>query len=176
VLIAVWELVGEPCGKYLAAMMEDSLRRLTRHGELVKLTDRLSPQVWDELVAMSPATIDRYLAPTKAARYPEAKSATRASNTLRSQIKVRRAGDKIEARPGFFEIDLVAHCGHTLAGEFLWTLTATSCASNTPAGGRPFETILYKNVGLSWLEAVDSVCIYAELKFIRNEDAADTDS
>src|SRR5664280_2386536 len=27
--------------------------------------------------------------------------------------------------PGFFEIDLVAHCGHTLKGEHAWTLTAT---------------------------------------------------
>ncbi|MES2094576.1 MAG: DDE-type integrase/transposase/recombinase [Actinomycetota bacterium] len=125
VLIEVWTFLGEPCGKYLAAIMEDSLSRLVRHGELKRVADRLSDQVWDELMAMSPATIDRYLAPTRATRYPEAKSATRAGDTLRSQIKVRRAGDELEQRPGFLEIDLVAHCGHTLKGEFLWTLTAT---------------------------------------------------
>ncbi|MGK2964818.1 MAG: integrase catalytic domain-containing protein [Tepidiformaceae bacterium] len=125
VLIEVWTLVGEPCGKYFSAIMEDSLTRLVRHGELKRVSDRLTDQVWDELIAMSPATIDRYLAPTRAARYPEAKSATRAGNTLRSQIKVRKAGDEMEQRPGFLEIDLVAHCGHTLKGEFLWTLTAT---------------------------------------------------
>ena len=28
-------------------------------------------------------------------------------------------------RPGFFGVDLVAHCGHTLKGEHAWTLTAT---------------------------------------------------
>jgi hypothetical protein len=27
--------------------------------------------------------------------------------------------------PGFLELDTVAHCGHTLKGEFLRTLTAT---------------------------------------------------
>ena len=27
--------------------------------------------------------------------------------------------------PGFFEIDLVAHWGHSLKGEHAWTLTAT---------------------------------------------------
>ncbi len=125
VLIEVWALVGEPCGKYFAAIMEDCLTRLVRHGELKRVAARLTDQVWDELVAMSPATIDRYLAPTRATRYPEAKSATRAGNTLRSQIKVRQAGDEMEQAPGFLEIDLVAHCGHTLKGEFLWTLTAT---------------------------------------------------
>lgn len=31
----------------------------------------------------------------------------------------------MEQAPGFFEIDLVAHCGHTLKGEHAWTLTAT---------------------------------------------------
>lgn len=125
VLIEVWTLVGEPCGKYFAAIMEDCLTRLVRHGELKRVVARLTDQVWDELVAMSPATIDRYLAPTRATRYPEAKSATRTGNTLRSQIKIRQAGDEIEQYPGFLEIDLVAHCGHTLKDEFLWTLTAT---------------------------------------------------
>lgn len=33
--------------------------------------------------------------------------------------------DEVEQAPGFFEIDLVAHCGHTLKGEHAWTLTAT---------------------------------------------------
>jgi len=33
--------------------------------------------------------------------------------------------DEMEKAPGFFEIDLVAHCGHTLKGEHAWTLTAT---------------------------------------------------
>jgi len=38
---------------------------------------------------------------------------------------VRQAMDKMEQAPGFFEIDLVAHCGHSLKGEHAWTLTAT---------------------------------------------------
>jgi transposase InsO family protein len=33
--------------------------------------------------------------------------------------------DEMEKVPGFFEIDLVAHCGHSLKGEHAWTLTAT---------------------------------------------------
>lgn len=90
-----------------------------------KVADRLSAQVREQLVTMSPATIDRLLKPTKEARYPAAKSATRPGATLRSSIVARRALDKMEQAPGFFEIDLVAHCGHTLRGEHAWTLTAT---------------------------------------------------
>ncbi len=85
----------------------------------------LTAAVRQQLVTMSPATIDRMLKPTKDARYPAAKSATRPGATLRSSIVVRKAMDAMEKAPGFFEIDLVAHCGHTLKGEHAWTLTAT---------------------------------------------------
>ena len=79
----------------------------------------------EQLLAISPATIDRMLRPTKDARYPAAKSATRPGAALRSSIGVRQAMDEMEQAPGFFEIDLVAHSGHTLKGEHAWTLTAT---------------------------------------------------
>jgi hypothetical protein len=38
---------------------------LERHGELVRGQDRYSPAVRAELLAMSAASIDRYLAPAK---------------------------------------------------------------------------------------------------------------
>ena len=125
VLIEVWTLIGQPCGKYLAPIMAPTVAQLEAFGELGKVADRLSSAVREQLVAMSPATIDRLLKPTKQARYPAAKSATRPGATLRSSIVVRRAMDKMEQAPGFFEIDLVAHCGHSLKGEHAWTLTAT---------------------------------------------------
>ncbi len=74
VLEQVWTLSGEPCGKYLAPVMGDTVERLLRFRELGKVADRVSDQVLAEVQAMSPATIDRYLAPVKAARYPQAKS------------------------------------------------------------------------------------------------------
>lgn len=125
VLIEVWTLIGEPCGKYLAPIMGSTLAQLEAFGELDHLAHRLTGPVREQLVTMSPATIDRMLAPTKSARYPAAKSATRPGATLRSSIGVRQAMDEMEQVPGFFEIDLVAHCGHTLKGEHAWTLTVT---------------------------------------------------
>lgn len=125
VLIEVWTLIGEPCGKYLAPIMADTLSQLEAFGELDQVSNRLTETVRTQLVAMSPATIDRMLKPTKSARYPAAKSATRPGATLRSSIGVRQAMDEMEQAPGFFEIDLVAHCGHSLKGEHAWTLTVT---------------------------------------------------
>src|SRR5664280_286419 len=121
VLIEVWTLIGQPCGKYLAPIMAPTVAQLEAFGELGKVADRLSAEVREQLAA----TIDRLLKPTKEARYPAAKSTTRPGATLRSSIVVRRAMDKMEQAPGFFEIDLVAACGHSLKGEHAWTLTAT---------------------------------------------------
>ena len=125
VLIEVWTLIGEPCGKYLAPIMAATVAQLEAFGEVDQVAGRLTAAVREQLVTMSPATIDRMLKPTKDARFPTAKSATRPGATLRSSIVVRQAMDAMEKAPGFFEIDLVAHCGHTLKGEHAWTLTAT---------------------------------------------------
>jgi hypothetical protein len=90
VLIEVWTLVGSPCGKYLAPIMAATLDALVSFGELGKVADRYSEHVRAQLLVMSPATIDRLLKPTRDARYPGAKSATRPGATLRSSIGVRQ--------------------------------------------------------------------------------------
>lgn len=66
VLQKVWAASGGQCGKYLAASMRIQLDGLERHGELAFGRDRYSPAVREELLEMSAATIDRYLAPAKA--------------------------------------------------------------------------------------------------------------
>ena len=116
VLQKVWAASGGQCGKYLAASMRTQLDGLERHGELAFGVDRYSPAVRAELLAMSAASIDRYL---------KGASTTKPSPLLRSSIKIRKAGDEVEAEPGFFEGDTVAHCGPTLKGEFARTLNLT---------------------------------------------------
>jgi len=101
------------------------LAALEHHGELVDGQDRYSPGVRAELLAMSSATIDRYLRGAKARDQITGKSTTTASALLRSSIKIRKATDEVEASPGFFEGDTVAHCGPTLKGEFSRTLNLT---------------------------------------------------
>src|SRR5665811_495559 len=125
VLQRVWAASGGQCGKYLAASMRLQLDGLERHGELVDGVDRYSPLVRAELLAMSAASIDRYLAGAKATDQIKGVSTTKPSPLLRSSIKIRKAGDEVEAEPGFFEGDTVAHCGPTLKGEFARTLNLT---------------------------------------------------
>src|SRR5262249_55634889 len=95
-----WGASGRPRGRYLAASMGLQLDALERHGELVDGQDRYSPDVRAELLAMSSATIDRYLRGAKARDQITGKSTTKASPLLRSAIKIRKANDEVEAVRG----------------------------------------------------------------------------
>ena len=125
VLQRVWAASGGLCGKYLAASMATQLDGLERHGELAFGVDRYSVAVRAGLLSMSAASIDRFLKPAKATDQVRGVATTKPSPLLRSSIKVRRAGDEVEAEPGFFEGDTVAHCGPTLKGEFARTVNLT---------------------------------------------------
>ncbi len=126
VLQRVWAASGGQCGRYLVASMCVQLDLLESHGELTFGVDRHSEAVRAEVLAMSSASIDRYLKPAKASdQIRGVSTTTRPSLLLRSSIKIRKVGDEVEAEPGFFEGDTVAHCGPTLKGEFARTLNLT---------------------------------------------------
>ena len=125
VLQKVWSTSGGSCGQYLAVAMADWLDAMEAEGSLVPGVDRYSLEVRTELEAMSPATIDRYLAPARAKDPIRGKTATKPGTMLRNSITIRKAGDEVEAEPGFFEIDTVAHCGPTLKGEYARSVNFT---------------------------------------------------
>jgi Integrase core domain len=56
-------------------------------------------------------------------------STTRSGTLLKKQIPVRTFQDWNEAKPGFMEADLVAHCGTHADGSYLYTLTLTDIAT-----------------------------------------------
>lgn len=151
VLQQVWAASGGQCGKYLAASMRIQLDGLERHGELVPGQDRYGAPVRAELLAMSPATIDRYLAPTKAKDAIGGVSTTKPSPLLRSSIAIRKAGDEVEDEPGFFEGDTVAHCGPTLRGEFARTVNLTDVRT-----GWVFTRSVRNNANTHILSALDA--------------------
>src|SRR5664279_2771248 len=136
VLQRVWAASGGQCGKYLAASMRTQLDGLERHGELTFGVDRYSQAVREELLSMSAASIDRYLKPTKSADQIRGRSTTKPSPLLRSSIKIRKSTDEVEASPGFFEGDTVAHCGPTLKGEFA-RMTSPCDDGGSEVGGPP---------------------------------------
>jgi hypothetical protein len=79
---------------------------------------------------MSAATLDRALRPTREqATKRRGVSTTRAGTWLKQQIAIRTFADWTDARPGFLEMDLVAHCGWSGAGQFLYTLSLVDVAT-----------------------------------------------
>lgn len=105
--------------------MPEWLDAMEAEGSLVDGRDRYCDSVRAELMSMSAATIDRYLAPARARDPIRGKTTTRPGHLLRQSIQVRRAGDEVEAEPGFFEVDTVAHCGPTVKGEYARSVNFT---------------------------------------------------
>ena len=95
---------------------------MERHGHLA-----LEPNVRQLLLAASPATIDRLLAPARgtAGHRRKRKPTTKSSR----EIPVRTFADWNEPAPGFLEVDFVAHGGDSMQGTFLWSLVATDVCS-----------------------------------------------
>ncbi len=125
VLAKVWAWTGGMSGKYLAVSMRLTLDLLESHGECVIDQSGYSTGVRQELLSMSAATMDRYLAPARRKNTLRGFAATTAGPLLRNSITVRRAGDEVEGVPGFFEGDTVAHYRPVLKGEFARTLNLT---------------------------------------------------
>ena len=149
-LIQVWNLAGRPSGKYLAATMGIWLPKLEHHGELDQ--KRLSDRTRAQLLKVSGATIDRMLKPTRDGSRLVGLSGTRPGPLLRNSIQVRKAGDEHEQAPGFVEADLVLHCGATLAGEFVHSLTVTDVFTGWT------ENMALKNGAHRWvIEAMTAI-------------------
>ncbi len=120
-LIVLWEAADRICGKRLAALLPVLIPAMERHGHL-----SLDATVREKLLAVSPATIDRMLAPSKTGRR---KRRSQNPAALKKRIPVRTFTGWDDPPPGHMEIDLVAHCGGTLTGNSVHTLTLTDIAS-----------------------------------------------
>jgi hypothetical protein len=97
---------------------------LEEHGHL-----QLSEEARAQLCRISHATIDRILRPLYAGEAPRGISTTKRGTLLKHQVPVRTFADWNEIQPGFFEADLVAHCGRSVEGAFLHTLVLTDIAT-----------------------------------------------
>lgn len=151
VLRKVWATSGGSCGQYLAPAMADWIESMEAEGSLVPGEDRYDAQVRTELLSMSAATIDRYLAPARAKDPIGGISATKPGSLLRSSITIRKAGDEVEAEPGFFEVDTVAHCGPSLKGEFARSVNYTDMHT-----GWVFTTAIRNNAHIHIRAAFDA--------------------
>ena len=119
VLELLWHASNRICSKRLVPFIPELLAILERRGHLC-ISDALRTQV----LSVSAATFDRLLQPIR--RHSGVGiSTTQTGTQLKNQIRVRTFADWNEQKPGFFECDLVAHCGDTAMGTFLNTLVMT---------------------------------------------------
>jgi hypothetical protein len=113
------------CSKRLAPFLPELLERL-RHWHALH---HVSAETIERVAHMSPATIDRALAASRDGLPQRGLSTTRPGTLLKHQVTIKTFADWTETEPGFVEVDLVAHCGWTGAGPFLYTLTLVDVAS-----------------------------------------------
>jgi hypothetical protein len=120
----IWEIYGRICSKRLHPFLPEGIQILERCNEL-----SLSPQTKQLLLSMSRATIDRCLKKARFIHPQHGLSTTKPGSLLKQAIPIRTFTPWEDERPGFLEIDLVAHCGSSVAGSYLNTLTATDIAT-----------------------------------------------
>ena len=119
----IWEICGRICSKRLHPFLPEMVKVLERCGEL-----QLPLETKTLLLQMSSATMDRCLRPVRFA-HPHGLSTTKPGTLLKKAIPVRTYTPWDEDRPGFLEIDLVAHCGEMAEGQFVNTLTCVDVST-----------------------------------------------
>jgi IS30 family transposase len=118
-----WTAANHICAKRLIPFLPTLVESVERHGHL-----QLTAQCRTQLRSMSPATADRILGPYRK-QERHGISTTRSGTLLKKQIPIRTFQDWNETQPGFMEADLVAHCGTSAEGSYLYTLTLTDIAT-----------------------------------------------
>lgn len=124
----IWLTAEKPCGKRLVPILRHWLPYYEERFEALSGRQRkLVRQV-------SAATLDRLLAPVRAEHPGKGRCGTKPGGLLKSEIPIR-TGTWDLSRPGYLEADSVAHCGASLAGDFIWSLTYTDIFSGWTEGG-----------------------------------------
>lgn len=132
----LWLLMDQLCSKNLAAALPEWLAYYSEAEASIK----------EEIIKMSPSTIDRRLSNYKAEAGRKLRTGTKPGSLLRHVIPIRPHNYNIN-EPGFAEADTVAHCGGSMSGEFIWSLTLTDICSgwtaNRAVWGKGSAGIIY---------------------------------
>jgi len=118
-LKGIWLATDQMCSKKLVAAIPLWLPFYDK---------KLSDETAEKLLSISAATIDRLLATIRIQSRPKGLCTTKPGSLLRNQIPIRTHNWDITG-PGFMKADTVAHCGNSMAGDFIWSLTLTDIHS-----------------------------------------------
>jgi Integrase core domain len=123
-LVFLWKTCDCIGSKRLHPFLRELVSVLETHGEL-----RLPDDTKRLVLAMSRATVDRLLAPVRREHRPHGRSTTKPGTLLRKSIPIRTWNDWDDAKPGFLEIDLVAHTVESTSGDYLATLNCVDVST-----------------------------------------------
>lgn len=122
-LTKIWKIFDYPCGQRLEPMLSEYVSVLEKFKELV-----IPTHIKEKVLQIKSATIDRRLEKFRTFRHKKVFSTTKPGSMLKKQIPIKTSSWD-ETRLGYGELDTVAHCGTSAAGEFIFTLTYTDIAS-----------------------------------------------
>jgi hypothetical protein len=127
----IWQATDYACGRRLVAMLPEWIPAYEAHER------RLPAEAREKLLEASARTLDRLLAPLRG--QGAGRSLTRPGTVLRHQIPIRGSVWE-EGKAGWLEVDTVALCGGSVAGEFVWMVDgvdyATTWVEVRPIWGR----------------------------------------
>jgi hypothetical protein len=116
----IWQATDYACGRRLVAMLPEWIPAYEQHER------SLPGEVREKLLSASGRTLDRLLEPLRL--QDGRRCLTRPGTLLRQQIPIRGSVWD-EANPGWLEVDTVALCGGSVAGEFVWMVDGVDYAT-----------------------------------------------
>lgn len=116
----IWAATDYACGRRLVAMLPEWVPAYEEHEQ------RIPGAVREKLLMASGRTLDRLLEPLR--MQGAGRSLTRPGTLLRHQIPIRGSVWE-EGKAGWLEVDTVALCGGSVAGEFVWMVDGVDYAT-----------------------------------------------
>jgi len=116
----IWQATDYACGRRLVAMLPEWIPAYEQHER------RMPGEVREKLLLASGRTLDRLLEPLRA--QGKGRSLTRPGTLLRQQIPIRGSVWE-ENKAGWLEVDTVALCGGSTAGQYVWMLDGVDYAT-----------------------------------------------
>ena len=116
----IWQAADYACGRRLVAMLPEWIPAYEQHER------RLPGEVREKLLLASGRTLDRLLEPLRGSW--TGRSLTRPGTLLRQQIPIRGSLWE-DNKAGWLEVDTVALCGGSVAGEFVWMVDGVDYAT-----------------------------------------------
>lgn len=121
VIVRIWLATDQICAKRLKTVLPLWLPFYEKTYESIDKT------TYNKCLQMSASTIERLLKSAKVT-HGRGLSGTKPGSLLKNKIPIKTEQWN-ESEPGFIEADTVAHCGNSLQGDFVWSLTMTDIAT-----------------------------------------------